>query len=253
MHPTENLILAALTEKERQYIVPAMHTLELTLGRVLHEHDQGFAQVVFPVSGAISLMVFTNDGRSVEPALIGREGAFGYPLILQPDDTPWRAVVRVPGRALAIPARELQDHLNGPGRLDALLLCHLGRLMRQMALAACCTQLHSLEQRICQTILLMSDRVAEDRLSITHNQLATMLGIRRQTATGVLAALRRRRLIRQQRGAIQVLDRHGLEAATCECYARLRPALEGVVGVTACADQPDRRTRPVRRRQEGCG
>jgi CRP-like cAMP-binding protein len=220
MNATANLILAALPEDEREHLLQVMQRIVLKTGQVLYEQDAPVSTVYFPLAGAVSVLILLENGRAMEPAIVGREGMLGYPLGLGENRSPWQSVVQLPGEGLSMSRDQLQDVLVRPGHLGPLLTHYAGLLMGFTAQSAACAQFHRLEERTARWLLIMRDRAGTDEFAVTQEWLAHMLGVYRPNETVALGALRDQGLIGLERGKIHVRDVAGLEASACECYAR---------------------------------
>jgi CRP-like cAMP-binding protein len=220
MDSTANLILAALPDDEREELLRVMQPVQLTTGQVLYEQDAPVSKVYFPLAGAVSVLILLEDGRAMEPAIVGREGMLGFPLGLGENRSPWQSIVQLPGEGLSMSRDSLQEFLIRPGHLGPLLAHYAGLLIGFTAQSAACAQFHRLEERTARWLLIMRDRAGADEFAVTQEWLAHMLGVYRPNETVALGALRDQGLIDQKRGKIHIRNVAGLEASACECYAR---------------------------------
>ncbi len=192
--------------------------VDLVSGAILCEPGQFFRHVYFPLTGFISLSETVGGHQPFKIGLIGNEGMLGATLLLGVNAVPLRAVVQGSGSALRMTAPQFRRELrNRPSLLHALQL-YLYVLMAQLAQSAACARFHEVEARLVQGLLMAHDRAHADHFHLTHQFLADMLGVRRSGVTIAAGALQQRELIRYTRGEITILDRAGLEAASCECY-----------------------------------
>lgn len=217
-----NRLIGNLPRQERNRLVERCQNVDLVFGAVLCEPDQPFEHVYFPLSGFISLVVKLGDHQPLELALIGNEGVLGATLALGVRDAPISAVVQGPGTALRMTAAQLRRELRESPGLLLTLNRYLYVSMTQLSQSAACTAFHEVEPRLARWLLMSHDRAHADHFHLTHEFLADMLGVRRSGITIAAGVLQRRKLIRYSRGEISVLDRKGLEAASCECYEALR-------------------------------
>lgn len=201
-------------------------------GRVIWEHDGLIERVVFPLSGMMSLVVVNEDGRSVEAATVGREGAVGVTPGLRPVAAFARAVVQIPGFMAQVDLGRLRDAAQADHRVQDLLDCWREVLFRQVMQGAACNALHETPERAARWIAMTRDRSDEDELSLTQEFLAEMLGVNRPTVSLAAQDLAKRGLIEYFRGTIRVLDRAGLEAASCDCLQASRAAYRELLGGT---------------------
>lgn len=219
--PESNLLLNSLPHKSRARILEHCEPATLVFGEILCEPGKPIRHVYFPLTGFISLVATLGDHPPLEMGLIGNEGMLGATLALGVKTVPLRAVVQGAGRALRMSAAHCRDELLGsPGLLRALHR-YLYVQMAQLSQTAACTHFHEIEPRLACWLLMTHDRAHADHFHLTHAFLADMLGVRRSGVTIAAGALQLRGLIRYSRGEIIVLDRKGLEAASCECYAAL--------------------------------
>jgi CRP-like cAMP-binding protein len=182
--------------------------------------------VYFPNSGIISLVNLTEDGGTVEAATVGNEGMVGLPLLLGTDRMIGQAITQIVGDALRMKADVFKQEVTPASPLYSLLLRYTQALMNLISQSVACNCLHSVEDRCCRWLLLCQDRVESDEFPLTQEFLAQMLGVRRASVSVVAATLQKAGLIRYRRGKITILDRLGLEAASCECYQIVKQELD---------------------------
>jgi CRP-like cAMP-binding protein len=218
-NPRRNKLLAALPPAEWAKWAPLLEPVDLSLGKVLYESGGKLSHVFFPVDAIVSLLYVMEDGASAEIAVVGKEGLVGVSLFMGGGSTPSRAVVQSAGRGYKLRADLLLEAFNRSGPVLHLLLRYTQALITQMAQTAVCNRHHSLDQQLCRWLLLSLDRLSGDKLVMTQELIANMLGVRREGVTEAAGRLQKDGLIRYQRGQITVLDRQGLEHRTCECYA----------------------------------
>ncbi|HKP78014.1 MAG TPA: Crp/Fnr family transcriptional regulator [Phenylobacterium sp.] len=229
-----NRLLAALSPRDFAVLEPHLELMDLPRGKVLFEPGDDVVTTYFPCHRTmVSLLIVTRDGREVEAATIGREGAVGG--IVSEGHKPafGRAVMQIGGEALAIPTSHLEAAKTGSPRFSDLFSRYADALLAQMMQSVACNALHRTEERCARWLLATHDRAGDEMIHLTQEALAEMLGVQRTTVTAVTGVLQDRGLIRTHRGRIEVLDREGLERAACECYravedhfARLLPEVE---------------------------
>lgn len=222
--PLQNQLLAALPTEHCAQLFANLELVSLPLGDVLYESGGPIRDAYFPTDSIVSLLSVMEDGASAEIAVVGNEGMVGIPLFMGSESTPSRAVVQSAGHAYRLRRRSLQDELarvggRRSGALHALLLRYTQALLTQMAQTAACNRHHSLDQQLCRWLLLSLDRLPSNELIMTQELIANMLGVRREGVTAAAGNLQKAGLIEYRRGHITVLDRAGLEARVCECYA----------------------------------
>jgi CRP-like cAMP-binding protein len=217
-NPKQNLLLSALPDAEYARILPHLELVPLPLGQALYESGGKLRHVYFPTTAIVSLLYVMRDGASAEIAIVGNEGVLGISLFMGGETTPSRAVVQSAGYGYRLKARMLKKEFNLAGATLHLLLRYTQALITQMAQTAVCNRHHTVEQQLCRWLLLSLDRLTSLELEMTQELIANMLGVRREGVTEAAGKLQREGLIRYSRGRIKVLDRKGLERASCECY-----------------------------------
>ena len=214
-----NQLLAALPDAEMARWLPELRLIDLPLGFVLYESGTVEKYVYFPISAIVSLLYVMENGDSAEIAIVGNEGIVGFSLFMGGNSTPSRAVVQSAGTGLRMPAAAIKQEFEKPGPAMHLLMRYMQALITQMSQTAVCNRHHSLAQQLCRWLLLSLDRLSGNELVMTQELIANMLGVRREGVTEAALKLQEAGLIRYARGRITVLDRHGLEERSCECYA----------------------------------
>ena len=217
--PKQNHLLAALPAAEYERLLPHLERLPLALGLALYESGSSQAYVYFPTDSIVSLLYVMEDGASAEIAITGNEGLVGIALFMGGETTPSRAVVQSAGHAYRLRASYLKEEFERGGPLQHLLLRYTQALITQMAQTAVCNRHHAVEQQLCRWLLLSLDRLPSNELTMTQELIANMLGVRREGVTGAAGHLQAAGLIHYSRGKITVLDRPGVAARACECYA----------------------------------
>lgn len=217
--PRRNHLLAVLPDEVWANLAPHLELVDMPLGLVLSESGGKLQHVYFPVDSIVSLLYVLEDGASAEIAVVGNEGIVGISLFMGGDSMPTRAVVQSAGVGYRLKAQVLMASFNDAGAVMHVLLRYTQALITQMAQTAVCNRHHSLEKQLCRWLLLSLDRLDSNELLMTQELIANMLGVRREGVTEAALKLQKIGLISYARGRIWVLDRPGLEARTCECYA----------------------------------
>jgi CRP-like cAMP-binding protein len=223
--PNQNHILAALPTAEFEPLVAHLELVPLRLGEVLYEPGSQLQHAYFPTTAIVSLHYVTESGASAETAGVGNEGVVGISLFMGGDTTPSSAVVQTAGHAYRLERSLLKKEFNRGGLMHRLLLRYTQALITQMNQTAACNRHHSVEQQLCRWLLLTLDRLPSNDLVMTQELVASMLGVRREGITEAAGRLQAAGLIRYRRGHIAVLERSGLEAGACECYAVVKKEL----------------------------
>lgn len=219
MPNAENHLIELLPRQDRRRLLEVAEPVMLVLSEVLSEPGAPASHVYFPVDGFISLVTQVDGHPSLEVGMVGREGMLGSPLALGVATAPWRALVQGAGSAWRIGIAAFRRELAGSPPLQRAMDRYLFVLMAQLATSAACLRFHQIGPRLARWLLMSQDRAHADRFHVTHEFLACMLGVRRVGVTLAAGELQRRGLIAYHRGELAVLDRGGLEAAACSCYA----------------------------------
>ena len=217
--PNQNHLLAALPAAEYERLAPHLELVPMLLGQTLHEPGGPFHHAHFPTTAIVSLLYVLESGASAEIAGVGNEGMLGIALFMGGDTTPSSAVVQTAGHGYRLPGRLLREEFNRDGLMQRLLLRYTQALLTQMCQTTACNRHHSIEQQLCRWLLLTLDRLPSNELVMTQELVAGALGVRRESITEAAGKLQRSGVIRYRRGHIAVLERSGLEAGACECYA----------------------------------
>jgi CRP-like cAMP-binding protein len=223
--PNQNHLLAALPAAEFERLVGQLQWMPLPLGEVLYEPGIQMQHAYFPTTAIVSLHYVMESGASAEIASVGNEGVVGVSLFMGGGTTPSSAVVQTAGHAYRLDRRALLLEFNRAGLMQQLLLRYTQALITQMTQTAVCNRHHSIDQQLCRWLLTTLDRVPSGQLVMTHDLVASMLGVRREGITQAAGKLQHAGCIRYRRGHIAVLERLGLESRACECYAVVKKEL----------------------------
>lgn len=227
--PSRNRILAALPPAEMDRIALDLEPHSLHMKDVLYEANTPISHAYFPTSGCVS-MVNALRGGAVEVGTIGYEGWAGLPLLLGDDQMPTRAFVQLAGESFRLRASAFARAVDKNPAFARLLKRHSLALFNQAAQSVACNRLHTLESRCARWLLMTHDRMRLESFALTHELLSYMLGVHRPAVTLAAGALQRAGLIRYTRGKVTVIDRQGLEDASCECYETTRQSYERLIG-----------------------
>lgn len=226
-----NRLLSALPSQERERLIARSDILHMARGQTVHEPGEPVRYVYLPLSALFSLVGVTGEGDSLELCQVGTEGVVGISSLSGShriyQHRMMRNEVRLSGRALRVSTDHFLAALVVGSRLFLLLSRYLDILFGHLAIGATCNRHHSLEQRCTRWLLSIQDRLETQAIQITRENIAELLGVRRQSIDIVLDSLERETLISCSRGRIDVNDRKGLETAVCECYFFTRRRLEG--------------------------
>ena len=230
MAAAENHLIELLPRPARLRLLAICETVPLVLSDVLYERGQPIGHVHFPIDGFVSLIAQIDGHSGLEVGMVGREGMVGAPLVLGLAHAPLQALVQGPGNARRASAAAFQRELASSPALQGVMNRYLGVLMAQLASSAACLRFHLIAPRLARWLLMSQDRAHADHFHVTHEFLSCMLGVRRVGITNAAVALQRDGLIRYRRGDVTVVDRSGLEALACGCYASDRAAYVQALG-----------------------
>lgn len=216
--PIVNLLIDGLPRGTRDGFLGQCEAVGLAFGAVLCERDESYRHIYFPLSGFMSMVVAVGEHPPLEIELIGNEGMLGASLVLGVNRAGSRCIVRGPGTAWRLPAARFRSALREIPALRSVVCRYLHVTLTQLAQSTACGRFHEAEARLARWLLMTHDRAHGDHFHLTHQFLADMLGVRRSAVTIAAGMLQRRKLVRYVRGNIKILDREGLEAASCECY-----------------------------------
>jgi CRP-like cAMP-binding protein len=214
----QNRLLCALSSEERARLLPSIHRVLLALGEVIYEAGAHLDYAYLPTTSIVSSIYTTQEGATAQVALIGNEGIADIGLFLGRDTAHYRTVVQIGGEAIKASAKSLQAEFVRGGMFQHTILRYSHTLLTQLSQTAICNRLHSVEQRLCRWLLECDDRVNGNEIRMTQEDIANMLGVRREGVTVAAGHLQDAGLIQYSRGHIHILDRQGLEAIGCECY-----------------------------------
>src|SRR6204780_4990228 len=214
-----NKILLSISDKEYALILPHLEFLSMPPHLSLYEPGQPLEFVHFPNSGMVSLVIATEDGRTVEVGEVGKEGFAGIQAAVGINKNQVREVVQIAGDGFRVKIGALKRVLQSAPELQRFLTRYAVVQGMQFAQTAACNRLHNIEQRLARWLLITQDRVDSPTLAITHDFLATMLGTDRPSVSLAAGILQDKQIIEYAGGTVQILSGTKLEACTCECYA----------------------------------
>jgi CRP-like cAMP-binding protein len=226
---TENRLLRALPARDYRRLAPDLEPVTFSVKQVLYEPNATITHAYFPTSGMASL-VHAMDNGTVEVGTIGKEGMVGTPILLKAKSQPTQTFIQVAGTGHRITVEALQRVLRESPGAERLFFHYLQLVFDQLAQWVACNRLHTLEARCARWLLMTHDRVEGDDFMLTQEFLSYMLGVHRPAVSLAAGALSHAGLIRYRRGNIAIIDRVGLEAASCECYRITRSAMDTLLG-----------------------
>jgi DNA-binding transcriptional regulator YhcF (GntR family) len=234
-----NRLLSTFPADARALIEPHGSVVDLEVGSVVHACGQDVVTSYFPFGQTmISLCLDLSDGRSIEVASIGQEGAVGGIVSCGHAPAFTRAEVIVPGPALRVPMPLLEDAKMRSAYIRNLFCRFSDYLLSQVMQSVACNAYHSIEARAARWLLTAQDR-AGSRIELTQEALAGLLGAQRTTVNAVVRILQDEGLINTRRGVVQVMDRAGLKRRSCECYAAVESHFGGIIGTSGSGGSAD--------------
>ena len=205
-----------------------MQEVNADLHMPLIRPHEPIGDVWFPTTSLASLVTVLEDGSTVEGGSVGREGMVGIPVMLGATTTPMETVIQVAGRIIRLPADVMLERVENSRTVRALVYRYFHSLFIIASQSAACNRKHQVEERFARWLLMSSDGIGSNDVAITHEYLATMLGVRRPGVTDAALKLQEQGLINYRRGGTTILDRPGLEQVACECYGVVKNEQERV-------------------------
>jgi CRP-like cAMP-binding protein len=224
-----NRLLAALSAAELRRIQPHLKLIPLKYRDCLHRHRDPVEHVFFPNAGVVSLITVMEDGAMVETGTVGFEGMVGIEAFLGAERATAETVVQVTeggDTAYVMPIAAFRREVQRGERLAQLVARYSQAVLSEVMQSVACNTLHAVQERCCRWLLRAHDRVEGDTFRLSHEYLAIMLGTRRPTVTIAAGILQKAGFIRYSKGRMTIVDRAGLESASCECYAMTRALFE---------------------------
>ena len=225
-----NHLLAALPADEFARLKAELEPVSLSLGEVIYESGEQLKYIYFPTTAIISLLYIMENGSTAEIGMAGNDGLVGIALYMGGSTTPSRAVVQSAGSAFRLKSKALQSEFSLGGVFQNILLRYTQALMTQISQTAVCNRLHSVEEQLCRWLLINHDLLQTNKLIMTHDLIANMLGVRREGVSIAAGHLQKQGLIKYVRGTITMLDRKGLENTACECYKVVKDEYDRLLG-----------------------
>jgi CRP-like cAMP-binding protein len=226
---TGNRLLDRLPEDQALHLSSCGRRVQLPQGEILYRQHGPISHVYFPTSGCCCHVVSLDEDKRIEATTIGREGMLGVHVALGLDFSPLMAVSVVSGQAIRVPVRSFLEVMRTGETLARLIRKYTAYCLLLASQTIACNTIHNVEQRVCRRLLMAQDRVGEDAFSLTQELLGQMLGVRRQTVTLAARTLQAAEFIEYRRGVIKIVNRPGLEAASCDCYRIARTAYESIM------------------------
>ena len=227
----QNHLLAALSKEEFAPVEPWLEPISLSRGEILARPGEPIEYAYFPTSGMVSVVALMSRGLGAEVATVGNEGMIGLPIFLGAESSPFHLMAQLSGQSMRMPAHRLEKVLLPDSRLTTLLRTYSQAFFVQTAQNAACNGIHPISMRAARWLLATHDRAESATFYLTQEFLAFMLGVARQSVGIAVGELADRGLISYARGQMRILDRPGLERASCECYGIVRAEFDRVLGI----------------------
>lgn len=227
---TQNQILASLPDEVYERLTPHLSLEKMPLKKSLYRAQEPITKVYFPVTALLSWISLLEDGTLTEIALVGNEGMMGLPVIWGGGYTPNDAMVQFPGDVWVMEAEAFKKAFDNNSELRDIIFLFMQALFTQVAQNAMCNRQHTTEERLARWLLSVQDSVKKDEMTLTHEFIAKMLGIRRSSVTVSAGILQQAGMIRYSRGRLAILDRPRLEDTACECYSLVQKEYNRLLG-----------------------
>ena len=237
--PVQNQLLATLTPETYARLKPHLRLESMLLQKSLYRPKESITKAYFPTTALLSLISLLEDGTLTEIALVGNEGMMGLPIIWGGGATPNHAIVQFPGDVWVIEAEHLIEEFCRNGEFSKIIFLYMQAAFTQIAQNAMCNRQHTTEERLARWLLSVQDSVQKDELTLTHEFMAKMLGIRRSSVTVSAGMLQQAGMIRYARGRLAILDRSRLEDTACECYSLVQSEYHRLLGSRAQRSHPE--------------
>ena len=222
LNGSSNRLLATLPKKDYERLLPGLKRISLAFGEVLYEPGDTIKHVYFPNDSIVSLLSALTETSTLEVGMVGNEGMAGLPVFMGVNTSQTRALVQGAGSAMRMTTANVRLEANRFGSLHRLLRRYSHSLLTQISQSAACNRFHSVEARLSRWLLMTADRLSADEFRLTQDFMSSMLGVRREGVNKAAGALQTHKLIRYSRGMIGILNRPGLEAKACLCYALIK-------------------------------
>jgi CRP-like cAMP-binding protein len=238
-----NRLFGAMEPASRQRLDPYLEPVPLKLGDVVCDAGGLLKHAYFPQGSVFSLLTVLENGAAIETANIGREGAFGLFAAMYSRVSFNRCIVQLEGHTVRCPIEPLQYEFQNSEHVRDLFVSYSETLLSQVQQTVACNSMHTIEERLCRWLLMMHDRAGGEALPYTHDFLSHMLGANRKSVTLAAQSMQTAGLISYRRGTMQVLDRAGLEEASCECYAIVKERFDAFLNPPSTAVQGRNKSR----------
>src|SRR5688572_26350953 len=217
-HPIQNRLLSVLPPADFSAIRPHLEAVSFEPGKMLARAGDSLRTCFFPNTGMVSLLCVTEQGRSVEAGFTGYEGMIGITVVLRKNEMPYDALVQAPTEGFMVDAHVVLDLFDRRGVFHDAVLRFAYVILKQMSQTCVCNHFHTIEARLCRWLTVMCERSGNQRLRLTQEFLAHMLGVQRTSIGSIANSLQRTGSIRYTRGNVEIVDLDRVRASACDCY-----------------------------------
>lgn len=228
LEPTANSLFGRLPGHVQQLLSDHLEYVTLNRHQPIYAPGDAASAVLFPLTSVMGVVNESEDGASSLLALVGCDGLVGLPAIMRRKVLSLSVVVCMPGVALRVPAAPLRAEFDKNVDARQTVLDYMQAFAAEMIETAHCSRHHTPTQQLCVLILRATDQHRDSGLSLTHEQMGSMLGVRRETVSHAANALYHQGILMYKRGRVQVLDRERLEQVACGCYRKIRTVYEEI-------------------------
>lgn len=224
-----NFVLKSLSAEDLNDIEPRLEKVRMSLGEVLYQPAEKIERIYFPETSVISIVMVLENGEMVESGIIGRDGFSGAAVILSEEVSPQEATVQLSGEGYCLPMKDFKRLFEENKKFRDAALCYFYAFIAQISQNTACLCHHTVDRRLARWLLMFADRACSEKLDLTQEFMAQMLGVHRPTVSKNANELQRKGFISYNRGTIKILDRSGLESFSCECYRTISGLVKGEV------------------------
>ena len=217
-----NKILSLLPEREQVMVLARCEMATIESKELVFRREEPITHAYFPEDCVISLVTEMEDGDQVEAMTVGSDGFVGMAVFHEAPNSRLKAIGQITGETRRITVADFRDLVRTCDAFTRLLHRYSQFVFETVSQSAACNRLHVIEQRCARWLLMSEDRVGRSRFDLTQEFLAEMLGVRRPGVTVAMGILEKAGLISHGRGTITVVNRAGLEKASCECYRTIK-------------------------------
>jgi len=227
---TTNQVLARLPQDARDAIAQRLRREALAPWQLLRDENEPIRRIHFPIDAVISIVSLMEDGSIAESYTAGRDGMEGWEIVQGDERQIFRSMCQIPGESCSMDANDFRELAQRNPEIRRVVGQYAHCVMALAGRSGACNLIHQLVERCARWLLISHDRVGKDTFELTHEILATMLGVHRPAVSIAAGTLQKAGLIRYARGRITITDRAGLEEASCECYGIVADEYMRVLG-----------------------